>query len=91
MEQEGTTNKLGMLEKKMERKEERREEGSPSLSASPVTREEEVEGEGLSELEEEAWRREEISLCYEQDFLLEEVCNLFNMKKRPLCLIEYID
>lgn len=55
------------------------EEGTPSLSASPVTREEEEtaveKGAGLSELEEELQREEEIKLLHEQDSLLEQVCH----------------
>lgn len=87
MEQEGAPSLLEQLEKGMEgeegkEEEERQEigkEGTPSLSASPVTREEEEtaveEGAGLSELEEELQREEEIKLLHEQDSLLEQVCH----------------
>lgn len=74
-EQEGVTSLLEQLEKEMEGE----EEGTSSLSASPVTRDEEEtaveEGAGLSELEEELQREEEIKLVHEQDSLLEQVCH----------------
>lgn len=74
-EQEGVTSLLEQLEKEMEGE----EEGTSSLSASLVTRDEEEtaveEGAGLSELEEELQREEEIKLLHEQDSLLEQVCH----------------
>lgn len=76
-EQEGATSLLEQLEKE----EEGREEGSPNLFASYVTKEEEEtaveEGAELSELEEELRREEEIRLLYKQDSLLEQVCYFF--------------
>lgn len=82
-EQEGVTTLLEQLEKQMEgeegKEEEREEEGTPSLSASSVAREEEEEtaveeGAELSDLEEELGTEEEIRLLHEQDRLLEQVC-----------------
>lgn len=82
-EQEGVTTLLEQLEKQMEgeegKEEEREEEGTPSLSASSVAREEEEEtaveeGAELSDLEEELGTEEEIRLLHEQDRLMEQVC-----------------
>lgn len=74
-EQEGVTSLLEQLEKELEGE----EEGTSSLSASLVTRDEKEtaveEGAGLSELEEELQREEEIKLLHEQDSLLEQVCH----------------
>lgn len=80
MEQEGAPSLLEQLEKGMEGEEgKEEEEGTHSLSASLVTREEEEtaveEGAGLSELEEELQREEEIKLLHKQDSLLEQVCH----------------
>ncbi|XP_031711807.1 cilia- and flagella-associated protein 44 isoform X2 [Anarrhichthys ocellatus] len=78
LELEAATRLLEELEKGMEEEEEERgEEGTPSLSASSVSREEEEtaeeEGVELSELEEELRKEEEIRLLYEQDCLLEQM------------------
>ncbi|XP_033502384.2 cilia- and flagella-associated protein 44 isoform X1 [Epinephelus lanceolatus] len=85
MEQEGVTSILEQLEKEMEEEEgkekgaeeERGGEGTSSLSASSVIREEEeipVEDRAeLSDLEEELRREEEIRLLYEQNSLLEQI------------------
>lgn len=79
-EQTGVTSLLEQLEKEMEGEEKEQEEGTSSLSASPVNREEEKKGveEGavLSKLEEELQREEEIKLLHEQDSLLEQVCHV---------------
>ncbi|XP_035523590.1 cilia- and flagella-associated protein 44-like [Morone saxatilis] len=84
-EQEGAASLLEQLEKEMdeeegkeeEEEEERGKEGIPSLSASPVTGEEEEtaveEGAELSELEEELQKEEEMRLLHEQDSLLEQM------------------
>ncbi|KAM7369353.1 hypothetical protein PAMP_013627 [Pampus punctatissimus] len=84
-EQEGAVGLLEQLEKEMEgeedkeekEEEERGEEGTPCLSTSSITREEEEtgveEGVELSELEEELLKEEEIKLLYMQDSLLEEM------------------
>ncbi|XP_067430871.1 cilia- and flagella-associated protein 44 [Thunnus thynnus] len=77
-EQEGAAGLLEQLEKEMEgeeEEEERGEEGTPCLSTSSVTTEEEEveEGVDLSELEEELLMEKEIKLLYMQDSLLEEM------------------
>lgn len=80
MEQEGVTSLLEQLEKEMEGEEKEQEEGTSIPLASPVNREEErtgvEEGAGLSALEEELQREEEIKLLHEQDSLLEQVCHV---------------
>ena len=81
-EQEGVMTLLEQLEKEMEgeegKEEERGEEGTPSLLASSVAREEEEmaveEGAELSDLEKELKTEEEIRLLHAQDCLLEQVC-----------------
>ncbi|XP_036972430.1 cilia- and flagella-associated protein 44 [Acanthopagrus latus] len=80
-EQEGVMTLLEQLEKQMEgeegKEEERGEEGTPSLLASSVAREEEEmaveEGAELSDLEKELKTEEEIRLLHAQDCLLEQM------------------
>lgn len=85
-EQEGAASLLEQLEKKVqgeedsdEEEEERGEEGSPCVSASSLTREEEDETEvELGDLE------EELRLLHQQDSLLEQVCFSLNDQIRGL-------
>ncbi|KAM7393288.1 hypothetical protein PAMA_008099 [Pampus argenteus] len=86
-QEEGAVGLLEQLEKEMEgeedkeekEEEERGEEGTPCLSTSSITREEEEEetaveeGVELSELEEELLKEKEIKLLYMQGSLLEEM------------------
>lgn len=67
---------LEQLEKELKDEEaEKLEDGTPSVSALCVTRDETTveEGAELSELEEELQREEEIRLLYEQRSLLDQV------------------
>ncbi|KAK9532789.1 hypothetical protein VZT92_010157 [Zoarces viviparus] len=107
IELEAATRLLEQLEKGVGGEEEEGgEEGTPSLSASSVSREEEEmaeeEGVELSELEKEFRKEEEIRLLYEQDCLLKQmessVCQfdsefmlLLHQKSRLDCQLKMAD